>query len=824
MKNTLHFLKLCLPLLLIVALLVGLTLTALSAKAASVDTRETSEKGLPSYVHGFDCSSRYAILSNTLTAPSESFSLSCSFLSGGSLFSSLSVVASPFSVSYGDLVVYSDGAWLSPIYRLFTVFSMSYSSSSPAAGWLLSNAYGCDTVMFDTTLDTNVAFSPRDYINLPTDSLFVELTGNVVSYGFDFSRIVASNSDVKYVKYNSDGSSTDWPVYSSSSGVVSDSQKAIFKISESSTPAVDQFCWLLANFKWNVQQIPLYFFPLTVRVDNKVAYQTVMISLEPTAPTVSMSIGSDGLLTFIAEGCSDVSYQVSGSGDFSGFGSYYVPGSEHSLLGEASESGVCYFLTSRFVDSVDREYTTTINIYNNSGDLLLGSFSFSGNPRPAVRVSMTSTGCTFVSGGISKTFVSSENLLAISQMPNSTVDDADFAGFPIFDLSGGDNRDYTFDLYLVTSDSTDSPVSAPTISISNDQLHIQYSGDDVTIWAIYVDGELAKTLNSTGASTWFDLSELSLDPGTYSITVAGGVSQTILTGTSAAVSYVVPSTDSIIKPGTWQAKKLVMTGEYSSLSAWPSSLDTVSFNFDTGDSSFSSMKYAAALAGGNYLHYGDTAVYYYGPLSDNVGWVADSYASISVSSAQQVPAEFYNWFIQNFEFVGEDPVLPEVKTVVNIYDSTGKVLLKTISFSGSTAPEVTLAVTSSGCTLTSGDNVQSWVASSGFYGLSLKAASSSASYSIGGSYVFPGGSSVDHVLSFYVVSERDHGGSGGSFGDGSDGNVSEVGTLFAGFGGFLSTVLSGFLSFQIVPGLSFGGMVEFFIYIGLLVVFIKLIS
>lgn len=366
--------------------------------------------------------------------------------------------------------------------------------------------------------------------------------------------------------------------------------------------------------------------------------------------------------------------------------------------------------------------------------------------------------------------------------------------------------------------------SAPTISISNDQLHIQYSGDDVTIWAIYVDGELAKTLNSTGASTWFDLSELSLDPGTYSITVAGGVSQTILTGTSAAVSYVVPSTDSIIKPGTWQAKKLVMTGEYSSLSAWPSSLDTVSFNFDTGDSSFSSMKYAAALAGGNYLHYGDTAVYYYGPLSDNVGWVADSYASISVSSAQQVPAEFYNWFIQNFEFVGEDPVLPEVKTVVNIYDSTGKVLLKTISFSGSTAPEVTLAVTSSGCTLTSGDNVQSWVASSGFYGLSLKAASSSASYSIGGSYVFPGGSSVDHVLSFYVVSERDHDGSGGSFGDGSDGNVSEVGTLFAGFGGFLSTVLSGFLSFQIVPGLSFGGMVEFFIYIGLLVVFIKLIS
>lgn len=504
MKNTLHFLKLCLPLLLIVALLVGLTLTALSAKAASADTRETSEKGLPSYVHGFDCSFRYAILSNTLTAPSESFSLSCSFCSGGSLFSSLSVVASPFSVSYGELVVYSDGAWLSPIYRLFTVLSMSYSSSSPAAGWLSSNAYGCDTVMFDTTLDTNVAFSPRDYINLPTDSFFVELTADVVTYGFDFSRIVASNSDVKYVKYNSDGSSTDWPVYSFSSGVVSDSQKTIFRISKTSTPAVDQFCWLLANFKWNVQQIPLYFFPLTVRVDNKVAYQTVMISLEPTAPTVSMSIGSDGLLTFIAEGCSDVSYQVSGSGDFSGFGSYYVPGSEHSLFGEASESGVCYSLTSRFVDSVDPEYTTTINIYNNSGDLLLGSFSFSGNPRPAVRVSMTSTGCTFVSGGISKTFVSSENLLAISQMPNSTVDDADFAGFPIFDLSGGDNRDYTFDLYLVTSDSTDSSPS-------------------VTQYRIYVDDELKVVIPKTGTVTQYDLRQLGLSDGKkYWISASSG--------------------------------------------------------------------------------------------------------------------------------------------------------------------------------------------------------------------------------------------------------------------------------------------------------------
>lgn len=781
MKNTLHFLKLCLPLLLIVALLVGLTLTALSAKAASVDTRETSEKGQPSYVHGFDCSSRYAILSNTLTAPSESFSLSCSFLSGGSLFSSLSVVASPFSVSYGELVVYSDGAWLSPIYRLFTVLSMSYSSSSPAAGWLLSNAYGCDTVMFDTTLDTNVAFSPRDYINLPTDSFFVELTGDVVTYGFDFSRIVASNSDVKYVKYNSDGSSTDWPVYSFSSGVVSDSQKTIFRISKTSTPVVDQFCWLLANFKWNVQQIPLYFFPLTVRVDNKVAYQTVMISLEPTAPTVSMSIGSDGLLTFIAEGCSDVSYQVSGSGDFSGFGSYYVPGSEHSLLGEASESGVCYSLTSRFVDSVDPEYTTTINIYNNSGDLLLGSFSFSGNPRPAVRVSMTSTGCTFVSGGISKTFVSSENLLAISQMPNSTVDDADFAGFPNFDLSGGDNRDYTFDLYLVTSDSTDSPVSAPTISISNDQLHIQYSGDDVTIWAIYVDGELAKTLNSTGASTWFDLSELSLDPGTYSITVAGGVSQTILTGTSAAVSYSV-----LLLP-----PELSISG--SILSLEDSSPSVTQYRIYVDDE----LKVVIPKTGTvtqydlRQLGLSDGKKYW---ISASSGTAADEFSIIGTEADSP---HFVVWNLTGkvlYVFTG------------GFFNRSGDFCYGSYAFSGESPSSLTLIVTSDSVTVQYGAFSESWPASEGFLGVFD---SNGVFYGVG-TYAIPA-SGDDHTLNldFYA-----------SFASVSD-DVDW--SLVSGFSGFALNVVKGFLDFELAPGLSFGGIFEFMFYVAIFFLFLKLI-
>lgn len=283
--------------------------------------------------------------------------------------------------------------------------------------------------------------------------------------------------------------------------------------------------------------------------------------------------------------------------------------------------------------------------------------------------------------------------------------------------------------------------------------------------------------------------------------------------------FTVEDTSSVISAGHWVCKDSILQVDYGSPDPWPDSLDSVDFFFTSGGQSFTSISVGTKLGSlADYLRYGSTPVYCYGDSVDAAGWVSTSYASVTVAAAQKVDPAFYDWFTGCFTLSSGDDNTP-VKTTVNIYDSTGKVLLKTISFSGSTAPEVTLAVTSSGCTLTSGDNVQSWVASSGFYGLSLKADSSSASYSIGDSYVFPGGSSVDQVLSFYVVSERDHGGSGGSFGDGSG-----VGTLFAGFGDFLSTVLSGFLSFQIVPGLSFGGMVEFFIYLALVLLFLRLVK
>lgn len=488
-------------------------------------------------------------------------------------------------------------------------------------------------------------------------------------------------------------------------------------------------------------------------------------------------------------------------------------------------------------------------------------------------------------------------------------------------------------------------LAAPTLTLSGDRLSIAFDGDDsVTTFAIYVDGELATTVYRTDNLTDFSPSDLGLSPGTYQLTVAGCQAQTILTDTSAAVTYTAVSPS--LAAGSWRA--------HSSLTAWPLNLGTVSLAFTAAGRSYSAMSSSIYLpSGGNCLYYGDLSVYGYGPLEKDTGWKDSKYSSIFFASDQSVSTDFYTWFTANFDYVGADPVVQEVKTIINIYDQTGNVLLNTITFTGSgSAPEVSFSVGFDGCVFSSNGSDVPWsfvYADYSFMGFSVNNASGDPAYVPDESYTLPGGAGVDTVWSLYVVqttqklyrfnfydtsfrlcdsfyfyadgavtvtlmplpvedpnggltyvkfavfyNDTNHvvevgnfvsvwdlidgrlyqtccdlktgagpmqatkalGNAGGVFSlyfsvsahdcldlngnylDGftaediiapdpspdDDSSGSSAGAAFAGFGNFAMVVIRGLLDFEFAPGLSLGSIVEFFVYIALFLLFLKLTS
>lgn len=280
---------------------------------------------------------------------------------------------------------------------------------------------------------------------------------------------------------------------------------------------------------------------------------------------------------------------------------------------------------------------------------------------------------------------------------------------------------------------------SPDIFISDDDLlTVVYSGDDVTLWSLYVDGIFHSSFSYTGHASSFDLSSLSLSPGSYDIAVAGYVSQTRITTLSSSLSFSFY----FLTSGTWYS---------STLAPWPSDLSSFDLSFSAAGFSFSSMSSSLYLVtGGQAVYYDDSVVFSFGPLDRDKGWFSDSYSQIFLSATQRVSASVYHWFTNSFRFLSS--AAPSYSTTINIYDHTGSSLLQTYVFSGSIAPSVSMEVSSSGVYFRSDSTEYYWIFPHESFGLSYLSDSKTLSFPVGSSASLSVPALYDSVFEFSLCS------------------------------------------------------------------------
>ena len=284
---------------------------------------------------------------------------------------------------------------------------------------------------------------------------------------------------------------------------------------------------------------------------------------------------------------------------------------------------------------------------------------------------------------------------------------------------------------------------------------------------------------------------------------------------SGDYTYIVP----LVQPdptygllsAQWECKKLVMTGEYVPLSAFPDGYSTIPLEFTSAGKSFSSINYSFDAKKGWCLYYDSTLVYQYSDLTGTAAssWINDAYPYIYILPKQTVPEWCYTWLTTCYQIIGSDPFVPQFTTTVNIWDAAGTSLLHSVSFTGNTAPAPVLAVTSSGCSISTMDQTSTWDASgTPFYGLRY-AASSSADYKPGSYSMLLGGDYENVKIDLYVVDQAP------PASDNSD--VSDLTSLF---GPIFQSVFA-FFTLEFVPGFSFGRIFDIALVVGLLFFFLK---
>lgn len=270
----------------------------------------------------------------------------------------------------------------------------------------------------------------------------------------------------------------------------------------------------------------------------------------------------------------------------------------------------------------------------------------------------------------------------------------------------------------------------------------------------------------------------------------------------------------VLQAGQWECNSLVMTGEYVDLTPWPDGLASVQMNFSSGDQDYNEFRGQYSPLYGDCVYYDNTLVYKYSDLTGTAAasWQNMAYALVYLVDDQEVPQAFYDWFTANFSRLGSDIVPPSYFTTVNIYDSTGLVLLHSIKFNGSDgAPVSTLTVTHDGCTISCGQLSTTWTAGdSAFSGFAMSAASGVPIYQPGSSYTLPGGEKSDLVINLYVVKD-----------DGSAGDAGEAGAVLSGFADFLIKPVMAFFNVEFIPGFSFGKIALVAFLLGLVFWFLK---
>lgn len=467
-------------------------------------------------------------------------------------------------------------------------------------------------------------------------------------------------------------------------------------------------------------------------------------------------------------------------------------------------------------------YTHTITIDGSS-------YPFTAeNAAPPVTIQVTSTGFTMSYGETTKTWTYSGSDLFVGIKHSSG--NICYVGSS-FSLLGSSGSDLTSVLTPLTEapsqeifvtlvklyDSTgnsllesfiaSSYAASPSATLAIGEKHLVFDSsslDSPITWNYTGDGTILGIALSANATS------PSYTPGqTMSfggVPNQGSVTSIYLLTDSFSTPDPDPEPDLVVlSSGQYEAKKLVMTGEYNDLSAWPSDLGSVALNFKSAGSSYSQMYYQYDIYQGNCIYYGNTIAYSYGLFGDPY-WTTQAFAQIYFASDQEVPQAFYDWFTTNFYRVGDDQVDPVFTSTVNVYNSAGTQLLHTVSFTGTVAPSASLYVSENGCTISYSGESSSWTASGDFFGFNLSPSKSFAYYQSGHTYSLPGGSTSDIVVDLYVVDTE---------------SSSEVQDIFSGMANFLVSPLMVFFNLEFIPGISFGKISLFAFVLGLVFWFLK---
>lgn len=403
----------------------------------------------------------------------------------------------------------------------------------------------------------------------------------------------------------------------------------------------------------------------------------------------------------------------------------------------------------------------------------------------------------------------------------------------------------------------------PLISVGSSSAFSGYSGKSKTTYLytirsssstvgyktnVYVDGSLKFTASAEDHAPLLDLSARSTghlvvkteDSGTKLFAVEAPGAGYELLGISLSSGSTVPdyfcdqsyyvggtasdvnvylysvwsqssSSSRTVSAGTWLANFEV--------SACPTGLagQDVPFVFSTSSSLASSVSSVRWSSSGEAFLYtddvhGSVRVYYYKNSVGATGWSDAPYRLITISDDQTVPAAFYEWFVSNFSLVSvTDTVTSQISGSLYHYSERVQIYGNTIigaytlsfSFDGET---VVVKALQDGTTVWT-ENLS--IGEEYTYVTLLFNAGDGVSTI----YLSPDATYTSDLLACdcnFTVSFGEY-----SSGDYVSGDYAD----YSGFGSFVVTVLGGFLSFSILPGVTFGGLLAICLIVSIIKLF-----
>ena len=224
---------------------------------------------------------------------------------------------------------------------------------------------------------------------------------------------------------------------------------------------------------------------------------------------------------------------------------------------------------------------------------------------------------------------------------------------------------------------------------------------------------------------------------------------------SDTLLITVKATSYTLSAGQYECN-VASDGLYYPLFPWPEDIKSVDLTFRSSGIPYSQIFYKYDVINGGYcIYYDADKAYQYAEDIRDEGFVDNLYALIFLEADQEVPTDFYEWFVGNFTYIGADEEIPVYYTTINIMDNAGNNLLDGITYPGmGVSPVLYGYVVGNGLTvLTSSGREWPWTVGDDvedFLGFSLEPGAAAAWYIPEETFTI-GGTASDAVLTLYLV-------------------------------------------------------------------------